>query len=160
MKKIAGIFLLLVLGCGGKLTQDERQRLHDGMSTQDIKRVTDADLEQAALNYAATVMSDVDKIGQTRKTSIDSLSAARGIRVYSLMPDKATLKEIEQKLIEAYIAGTDAGTAGDNLQRIGDDSLLFTRPVLVAQPDGSQRFSHAIAIRMSKRTVVLSMPKP
>jgi Flp pilus assembly protein TadD len=162
MNKILFFVMLISLGCGGKLSQEERQRLHEGMATQDIKRVSDAQLQEAALNYGSVVMKDVESIDKmlTNRKRIDSMASARGIKIYSLTPDHATLKEIEQKLIEAYIAGTDAGVAVDNLQKLGDDSLLFTRPVFRIQSDGSQQFVHAIGIRMSKRTVVLSMPQP
>lgn len=162
MKKLFGLALLISLGCGGKLSQDERQRLHEGMATQDIKRVTDAELHEAAMTYASAVMRDVEKVDKflLQRSRIDSMAEARGVTIHSLTPDNASLKEIEQKLIEAYIAGTDAGTAGDNLQRLGEDSLLFTRPIFSLHPDGSQQFSHAIGIRMAKRTIILSMPQP
>lgn len=162
MRKLAWILILLATACGGKLTQEEREKLHDGMATQDIRRVTDAELQEAALAFAFSVMRDVEIVDKylNKKTEIDSLAAARKVKIYSLTPDDAALREIEKKLIEAYLAGTDAGTAGDNLQTIGEDSLLFTRPVFSLHPDGSQQFNYAIGIRMSKKTVVLSMPQP
>ena len=67
---------------------------------------------------------------------------------------------MERDLTEAYVAGAVNGTATDNLQALGNDSLLFTRPVLKLHPDGSQEFSHAIGVRMAKRTVILSLPQP
>jgi hypothetical protein len=162
MNKFLVLLLLVSLGCGGKLSQEEREKLHDGMATQDIRRVTDAELQEAALSFAARVMREVEKVDKmlVQKSRIDSLGAALGVKIYPLTPDDATLKEIEHNLIEAYIAGTDAGTAGDNLQAIGSDSLLFTHPIFRLHPDGSQEFSHAVGIRMAKRTVVLSMPQP
>jgi len=154
--------LPVCLACGGKLTDEERKRLHEGMATQDIKRVTEAELQEAALALAVDILDDVKMLdGNFRGNSrVDSLASARGVTVFTLIPDNASLKEIEQKLIEAYLAGTDAGTAGDNLQQVGQDSLLFTHPVFLTQADGSQRFSHAVGIRMANRTVVLSMPQP
>ena len=162
MKRLVGILLVISVGCGGKLSTEERQKLHEGIATQDIKRVTDADLQEAALNYAKSILLDVDRVDKylNQKSRIDSLSNARKVKIYSLMPDNAALREIEKQLVEAYIAGADAGTAGDNLQKLGEDSLLFTRPVFNLHPDGSQQFSHAIGIRMSRKVIVLSMPQP
>lgn len=157
------LFACLVLtSCGGKLSDDQRKRLHDGMSTQDIKRISEADLQEAAMNYAHSVILDVEKKDKFLKKpgEIDSIARARGVRIYSIVPDDSTLREIEKRLIEAYVTGADVGEVSDNLQRIGEDSLLFTRPVLKNRPDGSQEFSHAIGIKMSKRTIVLSMPQP
>jgi hypothetical protein len=162
MNRFKIVVLLIILGCGGKLSQEEREKLHDGMATQDIRRVTEAELQEAALAFASGVMRDLEKVDKMllQKSLIDSVAVARGVKIYALTPDDVTLKEIEHSLIEAYIAGADAGTAGDNLQAIGDDSLLFTHPIFRLHPDGSQEFSHAVGIRMAKRTVVLSMPQP
>lgn len=162
MRKLVWIVILITVACGGKLTQEEREKLHDGMATQDIRRVTDAELQEAAYKYLTAVISDVEKIDKylNKKEPLDSLSAVRKVKIFSLTPDDEALREIEKKLIEAYLAGTDAGTAGDNLQAIGADSLLFTRPIFSLHPDGSQQFNHAIGIRIAKKTIILSMPQP
>jgi len=162
MKNLILFLALLVTACGGKLTKEEREKLHEGMASQEIRRVTDAELQDAGLKLGGEIMREIEKIDKhlLRKREIDSLAAARGIKIVSLTPDKATLQQIENNLIEAYIAGAASGTAVDNLQNFGEDSLLFTRPVFKLHPDGSQEFSHAIGIRMAKRTVVLSMPQP
>jgi hypothetical protein len=163
MNKTCLLLLTLVtLACGGKLTKEEREKLHEGMATQDIRRVTDAELQEAALRFGAEVMRDVEKVDKhlLKRQAIDSLAAARGVKIIALTPDRATLQKIEQDLIEAYLAGTATGNTPDNLQGLDTDSLLFTRPVFRLHPDGSQEFSHAIGIRMAKRTVVLSMPQP
>jgi len=162
MRYLFILLFLFIFACGGKLSQEERAKLREGMTSQDIRRVTDAQLQEAALALANTIISDVVKIDPylTKKAQIDSLAHARGVTIYPLSPDESALKEIEQKLIEAYVAGANSGTAADNLQAVGTDSLLFTHPVFRLHPDGSQEFTHAIGILMSKRSVVLSMPQP
>ncbi len=161
MKKLI-IISIVCWACGGKLSEEERQKLHEGMATQDIKRVTDADLQEATIVYAKSVLIDVLKIDKylNQKSRIDSIAAQHHVRIYSLIPNDSTLREIETQLIEAYIAGADTGLAGDNLQKAGEDSLLYTAPIFKNRPDGSQQFSHAIGIKVAKKTVVLSMPKP
>ena len=155
------IACFLFFSCGGKLSDDQRKRLHDGMSTQDIKKISEADLQEAANAFAASIIEDVEKADRFLKSpKIDSIGRSRGVRIYSIIPDDSTLREIEKKLVEAYVTGADVGQVSDNLQRAGDDSLLFTRPVFRNRPDGSQEFSHAIGIKMSKKTIVLSMPQP
>ena len=146
--------------CGGKLSDEQRKKLHEGMATQDIKRVPDADIQEAALKYAQSVFADIEKVDKSlkKKSAIDSLASAREVKIYSLVPDDKMLREIEKALVDAYITGSGNGQPGDNLQRVGEDSLLYTKPVFKDRPDGSQQFSHAIGIKMSKRTIVLSMP--
>ena len=160
MKKLFGI-LLLCASCGGKLTDEQRQRLHEGMATQDIKRVSDADLQQAAMTYAKSVLTEIEGVDMNLKlsTETDSLAQLRNVRIYSISPEN-TLVPIERKLVEAYASATGIDHAGDNLQKTEGDSLLFTHPVFIEHTGGASTFSHAIAIKMSKKTVVLSMPKP
>jgi len=162
MKRMMFCLLLLASGCGGKLTKEEREKLHEGMASQDIRRVTDAELHDAAMRLGAEIMGEVERVDKylLKKQAIDSLSSTRNVRVFALKPDRATLQKIEQDLIDAYISGAASGTAVDNVQILETDSVLFSRPVFKLHPDGSQEFSHAIGIRMAKRTVVLSMPQP
>ena len=161
MKKIL-IVIIICGGCGGKLSDDQRQRLHEGMATQDIRRVTDAELQESALAYAQSVIRDIEKvdISLAKKMQIDSLAHLYHVRIYSLIPSGKELREIEKQLVDAYVAGGGAGQANDNLQKVGTDSLLFTKPIFKENPDGALQFSHAIGIMMSKRVVVLSMPQP
>lgn len=156
------ILVIICWGCGGKLSDEQRKRLHDGMATQDIKKVSEGELQEAALTYAQSVVIDVEKIDKylNQQSKIDSIGTARHVKIYSLVPDDGELREIEKKLVEAYVTGAETGPVSDNLQKAGEDSLLFTRPVFKDRPDGSQQFSHAIGIKMSKKTVVLSMPRP
>jgi hypothetical protein len=160
LRYLSPLLFLLVCACGGKLTQEERAKLHEGMATQDIRRITDAELQEAALALATEIMSDVERVDKflVNRQKIDSLAAARAVVVFALRVGSTPRGETEKQLVEAYAAA--AGTAGDNLQKLGTDSLLFTRPVFLMHPDGSQDFSHAIGIRMATRTIVLSMPQP
>ena len=136
--------------------------MQDGIAGQEIRRVTDAELHEAGMRFGTDVMRDIERIDKhlLKKREIDSIAVARGILIMSLTPGDGSLQKVEQALVEAYIAGAAAGTATDNLQSLGTDSLLFTRPVFRLHPDGSQEFTHAIGIRVAKRTIVLSMPKP
>lgn len=161
MNKNFILFLALLTACGGSLSQEERQKLKDGMVTQDIRRVTDAELQEAAMAFGSDVIRDIERVDRylLKKAALDSLAQARGVIIFSLTRETASAG-MERDLTEAYVAGAANGTATDNLQALGNDSLLFTRPVLKLHPDGSQEFSHAIGVRMAKRTVILSLPQP
>lgn len=159
MKKLVFI-VILCWACGGKLSDEQRQKLHEGMATQDIRRVSEADMQEAAMVFAKSVLTDITKIDKylNQKSRIDSIAIKRQVRIYSLVPNNSTLREIEKQLVEAYITGAETGQAGENLQKAGEDSLLYTVPIFKNRPDGSQQFLHAIGIKMAKKTIVLSMP--
>lgn len=160
MKKLL-IAMLLLSACGGKLTDEQRKKLHEGMSTQDIKRVSEADLQQAGEVYGSKVLAALGDVNQSLSgRRIDSLSKAYQVRIYALTPSGTQLKEIEKNLIDAYISSMAGGQAGNNLQKIGTDSLLYTKPVFKSHPDGAVEFTHAIGIMIPVKTVVLSMPQP
>lgn len=152
--------LFLGTSCGGKLSDEERKKLHEGMATQDIKKISEADLHEAGLAYGQSVWEEIQKVDRslTNHTKIDSISERRHVRIYTLVPNDSTLLEIEKMLVEAYVGGGDAGTA--ELQPAGEDSLLFTKPVFKEKPDGSLQFNYAVGIMMSKKAVVLAMPNP
>jgi hypothetical protein len=161
MKKLA-FFLLFCAACGGKLTDEQRKKLHEGMATQDIKRVTPAELQEAALAYGKNVLVLIDASGLSINDTkgIDSLASVLGVRIYPLKPADKKLKGIEKDLVDAYVASAAGGEFNDNLQQMENDSLLLTRPQFKSNPDGSTEFVQAIGVMMAKRTVVLSMPKP
>ena len=161
MKKILFV-LILCSGCGGKLSDEQRKKLHEGMSTQDIKRVTEADLQEYALRYGQTVMQGIDQVDShlIQKSRIDSLAQVYHVRIYSLMPSDAELLEIEKELVNAYVSGSETGQVNDNLQKVGSDSLLYTKPVFKTGPDGTLLFSHAIGVMMPRKFIILSMPQP
>ena len=63
------------------------------MATQDIKRVSDAELREAAFAYGRSVLADVGRIDPLCAFNRASLLArARHVFIYSLMPDAASLK--------------------------------------------------------------------
>jgi len=162
MKNLLILIVIVVCwSCGGKLSDEQRRKLQEGMATQDIKRVSNADVQAAAMDYAKSVFADVEKVDKflRKKSKIDSIASARQVKIYTLIPDDKMLLEIEKSLVDAYVNGSGNGQPGDNLQRVGEDSLLYTKPIFKDRPDGSQQFSHAIGIKMAKRTIILSMPK-
>lgn len=74
------VLMLVSLGCGGKLSKEEREKLHEGMATQDIRRVTDAELQEAALAFAASVMRDIERIDKMLLQRIESIPLPRPTR--------------------------------------------------------------------------------
>ena len=126
----------------------------------DIRRVSDADLQAAGLNYGRSVLEALGKEDPEMTRNTASVASTFGVRIYRLHPTDSALREIEKQLVDAYVTGGNSEAAGENLQKIGTDSLLFTKPLFKSRPDGSQEFDYAIGIKMATKTVVLSMPKP
>lgn len=58
---------------------------------------------------------------------------------------------------EAYVNAPDPGALQDNIQKIGADSILYTRPVTFERPDGSSVLSHAVAVMMAVKNVITGL---
>ena len=93
-------------------------------------------------------------VALANKALIDSLEQAYQIEIISMKTDDATLREVEKKIIEAYTSGADPASMGDNVQKMGKDSILYTKPLVQTMPDGSVQFTKALGLRMAKREII------
>jgi len=56
--------------------------------------------------------------------------------------------------LNAYQANTKAS---DNIQKMGIDTLLYTKPITREHPDGSTEFLKALGIRITKKQIILAI---
>jgi hypothetical protein len=78
------------------------------------------------------------------------------VKIHWLSPGASNGLTIEQQLIEAYINSVIEGTPlQDNVQKIGTDSLLYTKAVVIMRPDSSVEVKGTWNIRMSKKQLIL-----
>ncbi len=124
-----------------------------------LKKISEAELTEAAFEYGRSLV----KVIETRDKSLsdqkflDSLGESFGVEIFFMRPTDSFLRGVEKKIIEAYTSGSDLSGIGDNLQKMGTDSLLYTKPWVTERPDGSLEFAQALAIRIPKRQVILSI---
>ncbi len=126
------------------------------MEQGEIKKVSEAQIIEAAFIYCRNVASILDMQDKTLTNSNlqDSLSHALQVEIISLQPDNKSLRKVERQLMEAYI---DSNGLNDNIQRMGPDSILYTKPILHEMPDGTREFIKALGIRMTRKQIVLSI---
>jgi hypothetical protein len=151
------IFLTAVLcGCGGSLSDEQRKQMREASEQQAIVKVSEAEIMDAAFAKGRNV------IERLKKSNPDTgmVSVEENVRVHWLAPGKARGLEIEQQLIEAYLTSMLSGVPlQDNVQPIGEDSLLYTNPVVTTRADSSIEIKGTWNIWMSKRAVIMSMNK-
>jgi hypothetical protein len=159
MKYLIFISFLFLTACGGSLSDDQRKRIKESMAEGQIRKVTDAELTEAAFAYGRLIISDLqqkDK-GFSDPAAIDSIANVYGVKILLLQTGDSALMEIEKQIIEAYTSGSAGLDLPDNIQRFGTDSLLYTKPIMKELPDGSVEFVKAIGIHLPKKRVVLSI---
>jgi hypothetical protein len=116
------VILLLAVAvftsCGGQLSEEQRKALREEMDDREIKKISQEDIYQKALEEGRTVLKsveagDVESIKSTCHCKVSNLTSKEG------------LSELETKLFEAYEFNPN-GT--DNIQKEGDDFLIYTKP--------------------------------
>ena len=127
------------------------------MEAKSLKKVSDAELTVAALTYARKITKIIEDNKSNDRKFIDSLEKAYDVQILFMQPSTSELRAVERQIIEAYTSGNGSVSLGDNLQKMGNDSLLYTKPMMKERPDGSLEFTKALGLRMHKRPIILSI---
>jgi len=151
------ILLMLLTACGGSLSEDQRRKLKEGMELNAIKKVSDAQITEAAFSMGRSLAATIEKSSPENRHLIDSLQKTYQVRIRLLAEGDSLLLTIERQIVEAYTAGSGKVKLDDNVQRLGTDSLLYTIPIMKSLPNGSLQFSYALGIWLPKKQVVLSI---
>jgi hypothetical protein len=150
------IWVSVLAGCGGSLNDEQRKQLREGKDQQVIKKVSEAEIVDEAFSKGRAVIS----LLESNPLAADSLAVAHQVAVRWLEPSSANATEIERQLIDAYLNSMMMGeTLKDNVQSLGTDSLLYTKPVTVEQPDGVVEVKGTWNIRMARKQLVLGINK-
>jgi hypothetical protein len=129
MKYVFVLSLLVFVSCNGKLTDEQKRKIREEREESQIKKISDADITEAAFEYGRTITNIIEKRDKSlsNKNLIDSLEDAFDVEIISMKTDDSTLRSVEKKVIEAYASGGSSVTLSDNVQKMGKDSVLYTR---------------------------------
>jgi hypothetical protein len=161
MKPWILIIPVLLMACGGSLSDDQRKRLHEGIDKQKIVKMSDSEIMSAALDQGRVIFDALDKL-KFDPSKVDSVAKKYEVKVRWLTPGTNTGLEVENQLIEAYVVGAETGSIQDNVQGLHGpnttdyDSLLYSRPVVTPMPDGAVNVEGVWNIYMAKKAIVLS----
>jgi len=146
----------VLVSCTGSLSDEQRKRIKESMEQGEIKKVSEAQITEAAFAFGRKVATFIDKQDTllANKSLLDSLSKVYQVEIVSLRSDNLQLRGVERRVLEAYQSGDGSD---DNIQKMGTDSLLYTKAILHQNPDGSNEFIRAIGIRMTRKQIVLSI---
>jgi hypothetical protein len=145
----------IAFSCGGSLTDEQRKKMKEARDQQAIVKVTDAEITEAAFMKGRAVMETL-----TTPDQAESAGKAAQVKIHWLEPGGRDALEIEQQLIDAYISSVIEGVPlQDNVQNIGTDSVLYTKPVVLTRPDSSIEIKGTWNIWMSRKQLILGMNK-
>lgn len=155
MKYIAALLCLLLMSCGGSLSSDERKRLQEESRKHEIKRVTEAEIAEAALEKGRSI-TDLAREFRGDRGRLDSLGRAQGATIRWRVPGTSNGLDVEQQIIDAYVMNPTTDLP-DNVQNLGADSVLYSRPEVSALPDGAVAVEGVWSVRLSKKELILGM---
>lgn len=141
-----------LIGCGGSLTEDQREALKAEKNAKKIKRVSEDEIYEKALTTGREIMKRMDE--GTLLSEIENEYKAAILRVNDSTPG---LNEKELEIWEAYKSNNwSTIKAEDNVQKNGVEDLIYTFPVLGEEKD-SLYLSGLWMVRMKRKEIVLAL---
>lgn len=143
---------IFLVSCGGKLSDEERAKMKEGMKEQEIKRVLPAQIMGQALKQGRYLQP----LLKHHPERADSLARAYHARLHWVVPGKNNGSQLEQELIDAMVQAVSNGIVEDNIQLDGD-SVMYSFPVVDTLADRSIQYRGTWNVFFSKKYVILSM---
>ncbi|MCZ8354052.1 MAG: hypothetical protein O9340_04915 [Cyclobacteriaceae bacterium] len=141
------ILLLITVACGPGLTEEQKRKIKAEMEAGQIKKITEAQITEAALLKGRELQKEAaDQKNHYFKNEYgiaQKLSAA---------PSFAS--ESEKILWDAMIGQQNVG---ENIQKIGPDSLLFTAPEILKSKSAQDSVNFVWRVSLSKRQLILKL---
>ena len=135
------------------------------MEDQKIVKLNDSEIVTASLEMGRQIFAAMERKNFDPQ-KIDSIEQAFKVEIKLIKPGASNALEVENQLIEAYIAGAETGAVQDNIQKMHSiantdqyDSLLYTRPKVLPLPDGAVKVEGIWNIYFAKKEVVRAITK-
>jgi hypothetical protein len=159
MRKLYFLVVVLALtSCGGSISDEQRKQMLEARELQSIQKVTDVQITEAAFEKGREVVNRLNE--NISAHHLDSIATSMDVNIRWLVPGAANAHEIESQLIDAYINSVLMGEEQvDNVQRVGKDSLLYTKALVITRPDSSIEVKGTWNVWISKKKLILSMAK-
>lgn len=148
------ILTVAAIGCGGSLSKEQREEMKEAREAQAIKRVTEAELIEEATKQGRKI---IGAVVNRDSLVIDSLAVENKVKIKWLTPGTSDALEIEKQIIDAYVMSAVTGDLPENVQKMGEDSLLYSKPVVEKLPDGAVQVEGVWSVLFSKKQLILGM---
>lgn len=140
----------LLFGCGGSLTEDQREALKEEKESRKIRKISEDDIYEKTLQIGREVMKEMNS--NDLIAEVENKHKVDIIRVNESTPGL----DVKEKEIWELYKNSDWTTADEeqeNIQKIGLDYLIYTVPV-VAEKEDSVFLSAVWMVRIERREVV------
>jgi len=156
---ILAILVFLGTACSVKQADMDVEKVKEEINSRKIRRVTDAQIVQAAYDSGKAIIERVD-ISQA--TCNESLNIDNDLVVSCMLVCDSTFLEAtkEQQVWSAYKYNFENGLEmNDNIQKSADSLLLYTLPVTELDTAQVQniKLPRVLFLRLSKKDLILKM---
>ena len=143
--------------CSVKQADMDVEKVKEEINSRKIRRVTDAEIVQAAYDSGKTIIEKVDLDQTSCNESINLENEL--VLSCSLVCDDAVLEDEKEKQIwSAYQYNFENGLEmADNIQKSGDAVLLYTLPITVANTSDASPSPKVLFLRISRKALILTM---
>ena len=160
--KFSPFILLIIIACGGSLSDEQRKQMRENMEMNKIMKITEVEITEAAFAEGRDIMKTLERFSSD-SAKLDSFLKINEGKVRFVQPGTSNARLLEQQLVDAYIAD-ESGSLQDNVQKVrnddGDfDTLLYSKPVVRKLPDGSEQLEGVWNIWLPKKELVLGIGK-
>lgn len=156
---LIGVVCFLLLACQGGLSDEQRKQLNEEMKSRTIRKISEGEIMQAALAQARRIQVEIEqtingKGDSLLNNTIKSLEDLEKVKIQWIItrPDAG----LEQELFDAYSFRVPSALPQDNVQKLGQDSIIYTKPIVISG-DTISFLSGIWFIRMSRKNIVQSL---
>ena len=166
-KWVCCVIVVLLSSCGGSISDEQRKKLKEGIEDIKITQISDTDIVTTALDEGKKIFENLKKSDFSAPV-MEQLAKGHKVRIRYIEPGKGDALEVENQIIQAYIVGSATGATQDNIQKLRSgtatslqdyDTLLYSRPMVTTQPDGSVNVDGVWNIYLAKRDIVRSLSR-
>ncbi len=115
------LMLLILVGCGGSLSEKQRKAFKEEMKDREIKKLSEEEIYKQALDDGQSLMAQL-----VNGSTVEQAAHKCGCEISFIENENQELSKVERNLFEAYQYNPKGA---DNIQK-EDDWLIYSKPVL------------------------------
>jgi hypothetical protein len=132
------------------------------MKSRAIRKISEGEIMEAALIRARAIQQkaeiDFDIIeGVPELEELEAFGRSYGVILIWADEKTPLLNEKARQLFDAYVAASTARDLPDNIQKLGQDSVLYTKPIFVNLTSGEIKLLGMWSLTLSRKDIIQAM---
>lgn len=149
------IVIAFITACGGSLSNEQRQEMKEARSKHEIRKVSEAELMEETIQRGKELTQKAILVAN-QNSKLALLAKENKATIRHLEVGASNALEIEKQIIDAYVLSAVSGDLPENVQMIGEDSIMYTQPD-TENLNGAVKIKGIWSITFSKKDIILSM---